>query len=73
MKTICVLPRGWVLVGNLEGTCLKSAKVIRRWGTTKGLGELAASGPTRETVLDDLGDDVTIEAPIFTLPAPGWV
>ena len=39
MKTIFVIPRGWVLVGNLEGTCLKSAKVSRRWGTTKGDGD----------------------------------
>jgi len=30
-----------------------SRRTIRRWGTTKGLGELC-NGPTSETVLDEL-------------------
>lgn len=28
------------------------AAVIRRWGTTNGLGEIAMGGPTSDTVLD---------------------
>ena len=56
---IVVLQRGWVAVGDFtrEGSdCrLENASVIRRWGTTKGLGELAASGPTKTTVLDPAG------------------
>lgn len=53
---IVVLQRGWVLVGKFEknGTECKlyNASVIRNWGTTKGLGELALSGPTSSTKLD---------------------
>lgn len=53
---IVVLQRGWVLIGRFErceNTCkLHSSSVIRNWGTTKGLGELAKSGPTKDTKLD---------------------
>ncbi len=56
---ILVLQRGWVAVGNYsadgDDVTLQNAKIVRRWGTTKGLGEIAAKGPTRETVLDDVG------------------
>lgn len=53
---IVVLQRGWVLVGKFEkdGTNCKlhNASVIRNWGTTKGLGEIAKEGPTSSTRLD---------------------
>jgi len=53
---ICILQRGWVMVGKLErngsGCKLNQASVIRNWGTTKGLGELAANGPLKDTKLD---------------------
>lgn len=53
---IVALQRGWVLIGYFqqEGTNCKlhSASVIRNWGTTKGLGELAKDGPTSSTKLD---------------------
>lgn len=53
---IVILQRGWVMVGHYsrKGTqCyLDHASVIRRWGTTAGLGELAAEGPKSNTVLD---------------------
>lgn len=53
---IVILQRGWVMVGRLErngSECkLHNSAVIRVWGTTKGLGELAESGPTLKTVLD---------------------
>lgn len=53
---IVVLQRGWVMVGRLEkigSDCkLHNAYVIRNWGTTKGLGEIAASGPTSSTKID---------------------
>jgi len=53
---IVVLQRGWVLVGEFEknGTDCKlhNASVIRAWGTTKGLGEIALEGPTSSTILD---------------------
>ena len=57
--TIVVLQRGWVAVGYLttdpddkDQRILAKAKIIRVWGTTKGLGEIAVGGPTAKTVLD---------------------
>lgn len=53
---IVVLQRGWVMVGKLErdgSECkLHKASVVRNWGTTKGLGELALEGPKKDTKLD---------------------
>lgn len=53
---IVVLQRGWVVVGKMEreGTQCKlhHAAVIRTWGTTKGLGEIALDGPTNATIID---------------------
>lgn len=56
---IVVLDRGWVYYSprvEQEGDdlVLHDAKCIRRWGTTKGLGELV-NGPTSETALDPAG------------------
>ena len=34
---------------------LFNASVIRSWGTTKGLGEIAQGGPTSTTKLDPCG------------------
>ena len=55
---ICVLERGWVLVGNLDKDgdeyFLTNAKCIRNWGTSEGLGELALKGPLPETKLDKM-------------------
>lgn len=53
---IVILQRGWVMVGRYErdgSYCtLRDAKVVRKWGTTRGLGEIAENGPMPETVLD---------------------
>jgi hypothetical protein len=53
---IVILQRGWVAVGKYtqdgENCRLENASIIRRWGTTKGLGQIAADGPTSNTVLD---------------------
>jgi hypothetical protein len=53
---IVVLQRGWIVVGRFErnGTQCKlyNASVIRTWGTTNGLGEIAEGGPTSSTKLD---------------------
>lgn len=53
---IIILQRGWVMVGRFsqQGTeCkLTNAAVIRNWGTSKGLGEIAEGGPTSSTKLD---------------------
>lgn len=56
---IVVLQRGWVAVGRWhqdgEDVVLGDARIIRTWGTTKGLGQLAEEGPTKATVLDPAG------------------
>ena len=61
---IVVLDRGFVYVGRvaIEGdfVVISSAKNIRKWGTSKGLGELV-SGPLANTVLDTVG---TVRAPL---------
>ena len=53
---IVILQRGWVMVGRYsqDGTrCrLDNASVVRIWGTSRGLGELATSGPLPNTKLD---------------------
>ena len=59
MKQIVIAQRGWVFVGDVERSgddvTITGAQWLRRWGTTKGLGELAANGPQKSTVLDDMG------------------
>ena len=60
---IVILPQGWVLIGEYSeqvenGTLiayLRNSSVVRRWGTTHGLGQIAISGPTTETVFDPCG------------------
>ena len=53
---IVILQRGWVMVGRFErngSDCkLNNASVIRSWGTTNGLGEIAKNGPNFNTKLD---------------------
>ena len=53
---IVVLQRGWVAVGKYtrdgDHAKLEQASIVRRWGTDKGLGQLAAGGPRPNTVLD---------------------
>lgn len=55
---IVILQRGWVMIGRWqqdgEMVTLTDAKVIRRWGTKTGLGQLRA-GPTAATILDPAG------------------
>ena len=65
---IAVLTAGFVYVGNVEkhtdGITITDTKNIRVWGTTKGLGELARCGPTKATVLDDVG---VVEVPTHAI------
>lgn len=62
---IVILERGFVYVGDVsingDWLLITNAKNVRRWGTTQGLGELAAKGPRPETKLDMGG---TIKAPL---------
>jgi hypothetical protein len=56
---IVILQRGWVMIGRYsqEGDkcTLENAYVIRRWGTSKGLGELALEGKKSGTIMDRAG------------------
>lgn len=65
---IVVLQRGWVVVGKfsqVDQTCyIDNGFVIRRWGTSKGLGEIAKLGPLDKTVLDS---SPRIEFNIYTV------
>jgi hypothetical protein len=62
---IVILQRGWNMVGrftrNGSDCVLEDAKVIRRWGTKTGLGELASNGPRTETKLDDCNGTVEFD------------
>ncbi len=56
-KQIVVLQRGWIVVGDVEKTPeevkINNCSIIRIWGTSKGLGEIAENGPTSKTKLDN--------------------
>jgi len=65
---IAVLDRGFVYVGRVSDVddnflVLTSAKNVRKWGTSKGLGELV-NGPLPGTVLDPVG---TVRVPFRAL------
>ena len=59
-RIILVLQRGWVAVGIYsqagEVATLSDASIVRRWGTTAGLGELAQKGPLDKTKMDRCPD-----------------
>jgi hypothetical protein len=78
MQTIVIAQQGWVFVGTVTAETeselvLDDAAVVRRWGTTRGLGQLAAEGPTGRTVLDPC-ETVRISrtAIIATLDCKPW-
>ena len=56
---IVIADRAWVYVGDVrhdgQWCIIRNAKNIRRWGTERGLGELAKEGPKTGTQLDDYG------------------
>ena len=73
---IAVLDRGFVYVGNVsrDGEFLKltDAKNIRKWGTTKGLGELV-NGPLANTITDPVGEVlIPLKALIHLIPCKGF-
>jgi hypothetical protein len=56
---IIIAERGWIYVRRVsrEGDhiVIRDCQNVRRWGTSRGLGEIALSGPTADTVLDHYG------------------
>jgi hypothetical protein len=69
-KKIVIATSGWVFIGQYDDSStsvtITDASIIRIWGTTKGLGEIAFSGPTKSTVLDPCG---TVTLPISSVVA----
>jgi hypothetical protein len=66
---IVVIEGRWNIVGNVSrnddgSLTIANANVIRYWGTTKGLGQLAESGPTSKTILDKAG---TVRTPAHSV------
>ena len=61
-KQIVVLQRGWIVIGDVNKSenevTIKNCSVIRVWGTSKGIGEIAENGKTSKTVLDKSPDVV---------------
>ena len=59
-KQIVVLQRGWVVIGDVSKTdnevTVKNCSIIRIWGTSNGLGEIAENGATSKTKLDKCPD-----------------
>lgn len=61
-KQIVILQRGWVVVGEYsinkekDECTLTNAMVIRKWGTSDGLGQLAETGPLPDTKLETQAD-----------------
>lgn len=60
-QVIAVASSGWVFVGTpvaapaSDAYALEDAAVIRRWGTERGIGQLALHGVQPETILDPVG------------------
>lgn len=60
-RQIIVVDGGWVFIAESvedKGThlALNTASVIRVWGTTAGLGEIALKGATKDTIYDYCGN-----------------
>lgn len=55
---IVILQRGWIVIGNYyqkDSKCwIENGYVIRQWGTSEGLGQLAIEGKQENTVLDKI-------------------
>ena len=70
-RQIVVADRGWVFVGMVAvapngDAHITDASVVRVWGTTRGLGQLALEGPTNGTKLDPCG---TVTVPVHAVVA----
>jgi hypothetical protein len=65
---IAIVDRGFVYVGlatfEADWCVIREARNIRRYGTTRGIGQLALEGPKPGTVLDPCG---TVHVPLHAL------
>jgi hypothetical protein len=77
-RVIVIASYGWVFTGyraeqDTDHVLIEKSDVIRVWGTTNGLGQLALSGPQSETVLDPCGTvDLPVTSVIAVIECPGW-
>jgi hypothetical protein len=75
-RTIFVVESGWVFICESwvlhEGMYyLGDTNVIRVFGTTEGLGQIALKGPTKDTVFDYCGNpNVPYGKALFLIPCP---
>lgn len=68
--SILIAPNGFVFAGQYDSLTqeLTDAYIVRRWGTTQGLGELALKGPLPNTILDPLPNKTEILVPHIRIP-----
>ena len=65
-QKICICPNAWIFVGEVAeempdgGFLLSKAYSIRRWGTTKGIGELKDGPIIGKTILDPIDSPVHV-------------
>ena len=77
-KQIVIAQQGWVFVGDVTRSeneiVIENGAVVRRWGTTRGLGQLAQSGPTESTIMDPCTTTMHIpmSAVIATINCKPW-
>lgn len=76
--SVFVLDRGLVRIGRPRPDpddflflLLDDCCCVRRWGTDRGLGQIASEGPQPETVLDPEGDGVRVNKRYVILEIPG--
>lgn len=67
---IVVADRGHVWVGRVAASIgssllIKRARVVRRWGTSRGLNQLAVEGPQADTRLDAPADVIVAKRAII--------
>lgn len=46
---------------------LDQANVIRVWGTTKGIGQIALQGPTSDTIFDPCGNPTVPKGKVLVI------
>jgi len=74
-KRIIVADRGWVFAGDCidednGDVTIHNAQNIRKWGTSRGLGQLT-NGPLNNTVLDPYGT-VRVKPIVSIAIIKGW-
>jgi len=78
-KEIVVVESGWVFLADTvvpnkdpsaqDEWVLENASVVRQWGTTKGLGQIALQGVTTDTILDPCGNPTVPRSKVlFRIP-----